>query len=201
MGSSRWIARSRALTRSITSSALALGSTQTPMNTAFLPEKRTSWSYSSAPSTTSATSSRRTSAPFCSRITSFLNPSTERRSVVAVTVHLDQRPLGLCRRRPGSCWRPAPARTCDGADVERRHPIGLEPRAQRERPRAQDLRALHAVDRRQPRLHDPDQVVGDLVVLRGRRTPKLRYIAAICASEGSIWIAGTCASGGRSART
>ena len=30
---------------------------------------------------------------------------------------------------------------------------------------------------------------------------KPRYIAAICASDGSTWIDGTCASGGRSART
>ena len=30
---------------------------------------------------------------------------------------------------------------------------------------AQDVRTLHALDRRQPRLHDADQVVGDLVIL------------------------------------
>src|SRR4029079_4486214 len=50
-------------------------------------------------------------------------------------------------------------------DVQRRHAIRLQPRAQRERPRAQDLGALHAADRRQPRLHHADQIVGDLVVL------------------------------------
>jgi hypothetical protein len=31
--------------------------------------------------------------------------------------------------------------------------------------------------------------------------PKLRYIAATCASDGSIWIVGSSASGGRSPRT
>ncbi len=73
------------LTSPMTSRALALGSTHTPMNTAFWPENRTSWSYSSAPSSTSATSSSLTSEPFCSRMTSRLNSSAERRSVDAAT--------------------------------------------------------------------------------------------------------------------
>ena len=48
-------------TRSMTSRELALGSTQTPMNTALLPGQRTVLVVVSAPSSTSATSSRRTS--------------------------------------------------------------------------------------------------------------------------------------------
>ena len=55
------------------------------------------------------------------------------------------------------------------ADVERRHAIGLEPGAHGERAPAEDVGALHALDRRQARLHDADQVVGDLVVLEDRR--------------------------------
>ncbi len=43
-GSSFWIFFTSSFTRPMTSSELAFGSTQTPMNTAFLPEKRTSWS-------------------------------------------------------------------------------------------------------------------------------------------------------------
>ena len=39
----------------------------------------------------------------------------------------------------------------------------------RERASAEDVGALHAVDRREPRLDDADQVVGDLVVLEDRR--------------------------------
>ena len=78
---------------------------------------------------------------------------------------------------------------------------GLSQARMRERAPAEDVGALHALDRRQPRLHDADQVVGDLVVLRGSSEPKLRYIAANCASDGSMLMAGTSASGGRSART
>ena len=43
-GSSFWIVFTSSFTRPMTSSELAFGSTQTPMNTAFWPEKRTSWS-------------------------------------------------------------------------------------------------------------------------------------------------------------
>ena len=55
------------------------------------------------------------------------------------------------------------------ADVERGHAIGLEPGADGEGAPAEDVGALHAVDRREARLHDADQVVGDLVALEDRR--------------------------------
>ena len=79
-------------------------------------------------------------------------------------VHLHQRAFGRARGGQvvvGGQRAPELRRR----DVERRHAIRLEPGAQGERARAQDLGALHAGDRRQPRLHDPDQVVGDLVAL------------------------------------
>jgi len=43
------------------------------------------------------------------------------------------------------------------------HLLGIEPRAQRETPRPEDFRGLHAFDGLQLRLHRPDQVVGDPV--------------------------------------
>jgi hypothetical protein len=55
------------------------------------------------------------------------------------------------------------------ADVQRGHAFGLQPGAQREGASAQDVRLLHALDRRQPRLHDADEVVGHLVVLKDLR--------------------------------
>src|SRR5205823_2180152 len=51
------------------------------------------------------------------------------------------------------------------ADVERGHPIGLEPDAHGKGAGAEDVGALHALDRREPRLHDAHEVVGDLVLL------------------------------------
>ena len=72
-----------ARTRFMTSSVFAVGSTKTPMNTAFWPLKLTSWSYVSAPRTTSAMSPRRTrSLPFCFT-TSCLNSPTVCRLVFA----------------------------------------------------------------------------------------------------------------------
>ncbi len=44
LGSSFLMLSTSLRTRAMTSTELALGSTHTPMNTAFLPEKRTSWS-------------------------------------------------------------------------------------------------------------------------------------------------------------
>ena len=54
-GSSRWTSVIVARTFLMTSSVFAVGRTQMPMKTARLPEKRTSESYDSAPSATSAT--------------------------------------------------------------------------------------------------------------------------------------------------
>ncbi len=48
-------------------------------------------------------------------------------------------------------------------DPVRRHPVRVEPGAQREQARAQDLRVLDALDRIQLRLDYPVQVVGDVV--------------------------------------
>ena len=47
-----------------------------------------------------------------------------------------------------------------------------------ERAGAEDVRALHAVDRRKPRLHDPNQVVGDLVL-----PEEIRGEAQICGGK------------------
>jgi hypothetical protein len=58
------------------------------------------------------------------------------------------------------------------ADVERRHAIGPEPRAQREGSAAEDVRALHPLDRGEAWLDDPDQVVGDLVALEDGRAER-----------------------------
>ena len=77
----------------ITSSELAVGSGQMPMNVAFCPEKRTSMSESSAPRSTSAMSFSRTIAPFCSRSTSSPNSSAVRRSVLATRLIVVIEPL------------------------------------------------------------------------------------------------------------
>ena len=52
------------------------------------------------------------------------------------------------------------------ADVERGHAIGLQPDAHGKGAPAENLRALHAGDRGQPRLDDAGEVVGDLVRLQ-----------------------------------
>ena len=46
---------------------------------------------------------------------------------------------------------------------------GLSQARMRERAAAEDVGALHALDGGEARLHDADQVVGDLVVLEDRR--------------------------------
>jgi hypothetical protein len=78
-------------------------------------------------------------------------------------VQLHQRPFGLADRREVAVLGQRLAHLA-GAHAERGHPLRLQPRAQREGASAEDLRALHARDRREARLHDADQVVGDLVV-------------------------------------
>ena len=78
-------------------------------------------------------------------------------------VHLDQLALGLAHRRQvvvGGERLP----DLGGADVERRHPVGLEPDSHGEGARAEDVRALHAVDGGEPRLDRADQVIGDLIL-------------------------------------
>ncbi len=57
-------------------------------------------------------------------------------------------------------------------DAERSHPIRLEPDTHRERAGAENLRALHAVDRAQLRLDDACEIVRDLIRIEiGRREP------------------------------
>lgn len=69
----------------MTSSELAVGRTHTPMNVAVCPLNRTSSSYVSDPSTTSAISPSRTTAlPFCLTI-SWRNSSGVLRSAVFAT--------------------------------------------------------------------------------------------------------------------
>ena len=53
-----------------------------------------------------------------------------------------------------------------GRDAERGHLVRLEPDAHGEGARAEDVRALHAVDRRDLGLHDAREVIGDLVGLQ-----------------------------------
>ena len=49
-------------------------------------------------------------------------------------------------------------------DIERRHALGLQPDPHGKRARAEDFRPLHAGHGRQTRLHDSDQVIGDLAL-------------------------------------
>ena len=56
-----------------------------------------------------------------------------------------------------------------GIDVQRRHAVGLEPDAHRERAPAQDVRALDAFERREARLDHADKVIGNLVGLQNVR--------------------------------
>ena len=83
-GSWAWMSGITSRTFLITSSEFAVGRTQTPMNVAACPLKRTSESEFSAPSTTSATSPMRTTTPWSSLITSCRNSSAVRRLVLAM---------------------------------------------------------------------------------------------------------------------
>jgi hypothetical protein len=86
------------------------------------------------------------------------------------------------------------------ADVERREPVGLEPDAHGERASAQDVRALHAFERGQARLHDAHEIIRDLVRLQNVRR-ETQIAEANCESADSMLMTGTSASGGRSLRT
>ena len=57
-----------------------------------------------------------------------------------------------------------------GADAERRHPVGLQPHPHREHATAEDVGALDSRKRRQARLDDAHQIIGDLVSLEDVRT-------------------------------
>ena len=50
-------------------------------------------------------------------------------------------------------------------DIQRGHAVGLQPDAHGEGARAEDIRALHAADGGELRLHDAGQVIGDLVLV------------------------------------
>ncbi len=79
-------------------------------------------------------------------------------------VDLDERPLGLPHGGQVVVGRerlPHLRR----AHVQGRHLVRLEPGADGEGLPAEDLGPLNAFDGRQPRLDDPDEVVGDLVLL------------------------------------
>ena len=56
-----------------------------------------------------------------------------------------------------------------GTDIQCRHPVGLHPDAHREGASAQNVGPLHAADRRQTRLHQPNKVIRDLVRLKNVR--------------------------------
>ena len=55
------------------------------------------------------------------------------------------------------------------ADVERREPVGFQPDAHRKSASAQNVRALHAFERGQARLHDAHEIIRDLVRLQNVR--------------------------------
>ena len=154
---------------SMTSSELALGSTQTPMNTAVLPdEAHVLVVVVGAEHDVGDVLEADQRAVLLADDELAGTPRPTRRSVVAVRLSWTSAPL---------VWPTADEVVVGGerlahlrrADVERRHAIGLEPGAHGEGAPAEDVGALHAVDRREARLHDADQVVGDLVVLEDRR--------------------------------
>ncbi len=76
-------------------------------------------------------------------------------------VDLDQRPLGVADGGEEIVVGERLAHL-GGTDVQCRHLVGLEPDAHRESARTEDFRALHPGDRRQPRLHDAGEIIGDL---------------------------------------
>jgi len=83
-------------------------------------------------------------------------------------VHRHHRPFGASERRQVVVARERLAQR-RRRDAERRHLLRLQPDPHRERAVAEDVGALHAVDRAQLRLHDARQVVGDLVLIELRR--------------------------------
>ena len=134
VGSSRWIAAISARTRSITSSELAFGSTHTPMNTASSPENRTVLIVVLGAERDLGDvlePDQRAALRADHQLLELVHGLQigRRRDV-----DLDERALGLADRREVVVGgeRRADLRR---ADPERRHPIGLEPRAHRERAR------------------------------------------------------------------
>ncbi len=83
-------------------------------------------------------------------------------------VDLDQLALGLAHRRQIVVVGEG-LPDLHRADVERGHPVGLQPDAHGEGARPEDVRPLHDFQGSQPRLDRADQVVGDLVLLQELR--------------------------------
>ena len=86
-------------------------------------------------------------------------------------VHGNHRALGLAERRQVVV---ALERVADGGrrDPERSHLVRLQPHPHRERTVAENIRALYAADGAQLRLHDPRQIVRNLVLIKvGGRKP------------------------------
>ena len=80
-------------------------------------------------------------------------------------IHLHQRTLRVADRREKIIGRkhlPDLIRI----DAERRQPVGLQPDAHGECAAAQQVRALHAFERGEARLHNARQIIGDLIRLQ-----------------------------------
>ena len=95
-------------------------------------------------------------------------------------VHRDHRPFRLPQRGEIVVLRQGVA-DLRCRDSHGRHPLGLEPDAHGERAAAQDVGALHALDRAQLGLNDPRQIVRDLVLIEilGRKSQVHRREAIV----------------------
>ena len=115
---------------------------------------------SSAPSSTRATSLRRTMAPSRSATMRSANSSAERRSVLASRLTCTRLPFVWPDRREIVVALERGLHVA-GREIERGEPIRIDPHAHGELAPAFDGHALHACDRRELRLQRAHQPVGD----------------------------------------
>ena len=164
-GSCAWISGIASRTCPITSSELAVGRTQMPMNVAGLAvEAHVLVVVLGAEHDVGDLAEAHDDALL---LLDDELPELLRRLQVGVRdeVDRDHRALGLARAPRGSCSGASASRTCGRRDAQRRHLVGLQPDAHGEGARAEDVGPLDAADRGELGLDDARQVVGDLVLV------------------------------------
>ncbi len=159
-------------------SGLPVGVAWTPMNTACWPFIATLEVQLCAPRSTLAMSSSRTSAAVGALDHHALELVDVGQAGVGIDVGDREDSLWPGPAPTGSCWRGSP-RHVGGGDAARRHCAGIEPQPHRKGLAAEDIGRGDAVDRRQQRLHDPGQVVGDRRGSTVRRCENPIYMTAV----------------------
>ena len=110
----------------------------------------------------------RTSVPLSWRTTRFLKSFDRVQVGVGGQIDLDERAFGVAESRQ-EIIVPQRLAHLRRTDVERRHPVRLQPDAHGKGAAAENVRPLDAADRGQPRLDDAGEIIGDLVRLQNVR--------------------------------